>query len=1111
MGKDILRIAVLWWLVVGVAAPGWAQPVFQWAIAAPGSVGTPGGDDAGQALVRDSVGNVYIAGLFTGRAAFADGGNSDVQGAGSTDIFIAKYDPAGALLWVRHAGGAGQDQATGIALDPAGNVLVTGSFSGTADFDPGPGILFLSSRGREDAFVWKLDGAGQVLWARAMGGTQSDAGIAICTGADGAIFLSGTFSGTADFDPGTGTFNLTPAGSTDIFFMQLSAQGDFRWVRQIGGAGQDLVREMVLSGDQLCLTGSFSGRADFDPGAGTAQLAGSGGADGFLAVYTREGNYSWARRIGGPGADEVLDITADNQGDLYLTGFFTDSLSISPDTSAGIPLFFGAGASDAFFLRFDQEGAFKSGFRLGGSGSEQGSSLSLDDQGNIFLAGMFSGALDFDPGPDSLVLQSSGEQDIFLARYDSNGGVVWAAPVGGFLGESVADIDAGGDGRLAVTGFFRLEADFDPGPGAQNISSGGADNDAFLAHYLPDGRLDWVLGIGRYGLASDNQNRAIAADASGNIYMTGSFTGTADFDPGMGLQLFDAQGAGDAFVARFDPGGNLAWVSRVSGSGAEAGTDLVFDQAGRVYALGNFSGNAAIISAGDTFRLERPTPIPAFFLARYSSGGRLELAFNPEGNAGYTGASLCLDNTGSVYVTGTFNGAADFDPGPGVIPLGGSGAAGAFVARYDALGNCLWAREVGAGAVLQPQRIQTDAAGNLVIAGTFSGTANFDPGASDAVLVSAGGGLDVFIAGYGPDGNFRWAKSFGGSGLEQLGDMSVTPGGDILLTGNFNGTTDFDPGEGQILRQALIFDAFILALDSAGAFRWVHTLPSIGISNGAGLALGPAGTLYAAGFFQGTVTFTPGTPPQSSTLGGQDLFLIQLKQQDGSVEWTGRAGGAGKDQPYALAYSGLGRLYMAGAFNQTTTYGSQTLQSKNGEDGFLLSYQVPGQAQVAISGRITSVGGTPLAGVRVELSGAEQQAVFTDTNGDYRFADLSSGDFEVRPQSPDTGYLAGVTVMDMIALGRHLLGIHPLSSPFGLIAADVNQSASLTSLDLLLMRQLILGQRARFPAQVWRYADAAFRFDPARPFAFPESIRFTALQGQATADFIGIKTGDVEK
>ena len=208
--------------------------------------------------------------------------------AGYSDIFVSKIDNLGNFVWAKRMGGSNFDFGTCIEVDSADNVYTTGRFYGMVDFDPGAGIFIIIAAGYDDVFVSKLDSAGNFVWAKHMGGTGFDNGSGIIVDSAGSVYTTGEFSGTADFDPGAGTFNLISDGSRDIFVSKLDSTGDFVWAKAMGGWSvyEHTYGIAVDSTGNVYTTGYFQNTVDFDPGAGIFNLTWRGNDDIFVSKWT---------------------------------------------------------------------------------------------------------------------------------------------------------------------------------------------------------------------------------------------------------------------------------------------------------------------------------------------------------------------------------------------------------------------------------------------------------------------------------------------------------------------------------------------------------------------------------------------------------------------------------------------------------------------------------------------------------------------------------------------------------------------------------------------------------------------------------------------------------
>lgn len=406
-------------------------------------------------------------------------------------------------------------------------VYAVGEFSGTADFDPGPGSLEITSSGNS-MYVQKLDPNGDIIWVKALGGSSFvdiSSGLAVVTDSSENVFSAGYFSGTVDFDPGAGSFDLTANGDRDIFVLKLDSDGNFVWARAMGGTGDDLGLDIAVDASGgVYTTGYFSDTVDFDPGLGTLDLTSAGLNDMFVQKLDSSGNLAWVRSIGGPVFDEGDALALDGFGNIYVTGGFGGTV----DFDSGPGTFTLVGTSAAYVLKLDSAGNFVWANAINDA---FGDGLALDSAGNVCTVGYYSGTTDFDPGAQLVELTSAGGGDIYIRKLDAAGNLLWARSVGGAGLDLAEDVAIDAYGSVYITGNFGGTVDFDPGDGSQVIVGSGSD-DTFLLKLNAGGEFVWAESTG--GATSD-LSRAVAVDNETNVYTTGLFTGTVDFDPGAGI------------------------------------------------------------------------------------------------------------------------------------------------------------------------------------------------------------------------------------------------------------------------------------------------------------------------------------------------------------------------------------------------------------------------------------------------------------------------------------------------------------------------------------------------------------------------------------------------
>lgn len=444
--------------------------------------------DVGQNIFVDSVGNVYATGFFRGTVDFDPGpGKVElISVAGNKDIFITKMNSSGSLIWAKNIGGFSDDEGWGITVDASGNVITTGYFVGTVDFDPGDGIQNLSNSGSSDIFISKLDSNGNYVGAWAMGGNQVDYGFGVFTDSSGNIYTTGYFMNIADFDPAEGTtYPLTSASVNvaDIFISKLTSSGSFDWAKRIGGTADDegLGISRYSSG-HIYITGWFQGtNVDFDldnTHTGNIDILTSSGFDIFVLKLTDDGSFIWAKSMGGVSDDRGQAVSVDALGNVYTTGWFVGTADFDPADGANFPLTSSGGVSDAdiFVSKLNSGGSFVWAKSMGAASSaDVGYGIFADPSGNVYTTGVFNNTADFDPGVATTYnLDSDGGTDIFISKLDSSGNFVWAKRTGGTSDDYGYDIFVDRRGAVYATGYFQGTADFDPGPGTQDLVSGGS-------------------------------------------------------------------------------------------------------------------------------------------------------------------------------------------------------------------------------------------------------------------------------------------------------------------------------------------------------------------------------------------------------------------------------------------------------------------------------------------------------------------------------------------------------------------------------------------------------------------------------------------------------------
>lgn len=459
-----------------------------------------------------------------------------------------------------------------------------------------------------------------------MGGQYDQIGNSIARDNQGNVYVTGTFEGTADFDPGPGVYNLTGGSSffDDIFVLKLDVNQNLVWAKQFGTPNNDDFGCSVVidpNGDVI-VYGHFSSTVDFDPGPGVFNMTSSSTDDIFISKFDSAGNFIWAKQIAGAGQTLATQMVIDQTGNLYCTGYIANTT-------------------------------------------------------------------DFDPGSGTLVPATYGSWDMFAAKYDNSGNVIWAKVMGGPGNDYSTSIAVDNNYNVIITGLFVGTSDFDPGPATYNLTTVAPPaGDIFVAKLDANGDFLWAKGFiaATYVNGAFNTGNHVIADDSNNVYVTGEFRGTVDFDPSSGsYNLTSLSTIEDMFLGKLDSSGNFMWAISIQGLQVERGYCLAIDTMNNVLVSGQQHSDSADYDPTNGIHMEYSTGnANACFLAKYSNTGALICVFLIKYGTTKNGDNqhfLISDNT--AYITSGFTNTTDFNPCPPLYILNDLGAYDIYVASYD--------------------------------------------------------------------------------------------------------------------------------------------------------------------------------------------------------------------------------------------------------------------------------------------------------------------------------------------------------------------------------------------------------------------------------------------
>lgn len=415
------------------------------------------------------------------------------------------------------------------------------------------------------------------------------------------------------------------------------------------------------------------------------------------------------------------------------------------------------------------------------------------------------------------------------------------------------------------------------------------------------------------GGTSIDHGTSVTVDAAGNVYTTGYFNGTVDFDPGIGTYTLTCSGGQDGFVSKLDASGNFIWAKNFALTGTVTPTSISVDGSGNVYSTGNFNGPVDFDPSAATFSFTSTGTDN--YISKLDAAGNFVWAIAMGSISNDYCYSLALDASNNVYTTGYFYGAYDFDPSPSTYTLSSGNV---FVSKYDAAGNFVWAKGFYGGS---GHSISLDASNNIYTTGRFNGVGDFDPGVGTYTLTTYGA-QDVFISKLDGSGNFVWAKSIGSTGNDYVYSGTLDALGNIYCTGYFGTTMDFDPGvSSYTITPISASDIFISKLDASGSFVWAKNIGGPSGATPYSITVDQSNNIYTTGSFGGTIDFDPGAGTYTLSAGGQDGFVSKL-DNSGNFLWAGDVCSYGTVN--AIKLDASNNIYTTGYFNSASDFDPST-------------------------------------------------------------------------------------------------------------------------------------------------------------------------------------------
>jgi len=451
------------------------------------------------------------------------------------------------LTYSTYHGETGSDYGQGIAVDNSGNIYITG-YTTSTNFPITSDAYQNTSGGSQDAFLSKFNSNGTLIYSTYLGGTGSDCGNGIVVDNSGNIYITG-YTYSTDFPITSDAYqNTSGGGNNDAFLSKFNSNGTLIYSTYLGGTKLDTGNGIVLDNSGNIYITGYTTSTNFPITSDAYQNTSGGSNDAFLSKFNSNGTLIYSTYLGGTKADTGYGVALDSNGNIYLIGS-TASTNFPTTTDAYQPTLSGGSGYDAFLSKFNSTGSLVYSTYLGGTSSDYGQSIAVDNNGNIYLTG-YTQSSDFPITSDAYQNTSGGgSNDAFLSKFNSNGTLIYSTYLGGSDTEKGKGIVVDSNGNIYITGYTTSTNFPTTSDAYQPTFSGGSGGDVFLSKFNNNGNLTYSTYLGGTG---NDLGYGIALDTNGNIHITG-YTASTNFPITSDAYQNTSVDGDDAFLAEFSP------------------------------------------------------------------------------------------------------------------------------------------------------------------------------------------------------------------------------------------------------------------------------------------------------------------------------------------------------------------------------------------------------------------------------------------------------------------------------------------------------------------------------------------------------------------------------
>ncbi len=684
---------------------------------------------------------------------------------------------------------------------------------------------------------------------------------------------------------------------------KLDTSGNIIWQKNV----VDTIKSISFdASDNIYLTGQFSGTIDFNPSlTDTFNLTSTGGSDAYILKTNTNGDFLWAKNIGGIANDEANCIKVDIYGNVFFTGSFQSSCDFNPNS--GIYNIISNGLSDAFVCCLNTSGNFIWAKKMGGISNDKATFLNIDFAGNVYLTGTFTNTFKYDTLNSSSMF-GLGAIDVFVCKISATGAFIWGKNFGSTENINATCLAKDEKSNIYLAGSFKGQIVL-----PNNITNDflSSSENAFLTKFDSTGVLIGIRKIG--GISA----KSISVNIEDHIFIHAGTNSNSNFDISGNEFLLDNKVITYKLeIKSWKPKSflNIKWgLNYLKGSVDVSSTDI--DENENWYTCSNFTGLVNISTNQNNSQNIISKGSYDILIMKYDSNRNLIWSKTIGGIKSERCQKIILDDSNNIYLVGKFSGTLDFDPGDNVFNLTSFSSANddIFILKLNNNGNFIWAKSFSGSNAKFVSDIKIDKSGDLICIGNYIGTIDFDPGINSFNLSNSGSNYGVFICKLNSNGLFNWAKSINSVGDWNSFKIITTDQSDnIIVLGVFKNLVDFDPDSGIFNLTSNTSSHFILKLNTLGQFIWANKLETNSTINEGDIEIDSKNNIVAFGSFNNTFRYDNVSDSMISN-GLADLFLLKL-DSNGTHIWQKNLGGIGNDYSTFISLDFKDNIFLTGSF-----------------------------------------------------------------------------------------------------------------------------------------------------------------------------------------------------